>query len=574
MAGIYYGLHRLFKGARRLVDSAGEAIKGPSPKASPKRDYHEPPSQSPSQSHSAEETLRPAGPATFGRKQSAFGTAGAMPGQAAGPAGPTLVNETVSVVLRRQVPPRFDEPERSWFGGLPCMPDRIEWPRSVSQEYPDQGERPLHFVAQIQCEDLPRALWGGRGPRTGWLLLFIDPNVGCPESAESFRIIHFDLAAGEVLPPERKPPFDLGSVHDGIYTGPSYVYMPEGQTVANQWRSWPIDLVTVANEAREEDGRTLVAPDNFAPILYEGAPVAEDNDRLQLPYPFTYGLVADAVRELKQRMERRVPSGDVAAELRTMLFGPDGWANFIAQCDDDLADMRRQKAEAEAKNDPQAEWHTQRVATLGDKLDLLRNIGSLEGADAIIEEGRQSQQMWQDKICEQCIGIIEKLEQQRADAAYSRGQWEALQAQFAELKHSRWTLPSRLYGEKKIDIHVLREEVVDAALNTTFHMGEEVKSLYLSRSRRYIVPADIREAYEPHWRTLYNNRPHRMGGYHDGLQSDAVIGPTKDLLLFQIATDDAMNWCWGDGGCYYFYIRPEHLEALDFSGVQIELECH
>ncbi|MCB1021861.1 MAG: DUF1963 domain-containing protein, partial [Acidobacteria bacterium] len=70
----------------------------------------------------------------------------------------TGVVETVSVVLRRQIPPRFDEPPRSWLGGLPRMPDRIAWPRSVSSADPKKGERPLRFVAQIACEDLPREL--------------------------------------------------------------------------------------------------------------------------------------------------------------------------------------------------------------------------------------------------------------------------------------------------------------------------------------------------------------------------------------------------------------------------------
>ena len=53
-----------------------------------------------------------------------------------------------------------------------------------------------------------------------------------------------------------------------------------------------------------------------------------------------------------------------------------------------------------------------------------------------------------------------------------------------------------------------------------------------------------------------------------------MIGPAKDLLLFQIASDAAMQWVCGDAGAYYFWIRPNHLEARDFSGVQICLECH
>jgi len=70
-----------------------------------------------------------------------------------------------SVVLRRQVPIRFDEPARSWFGGLPQMPDNIRWPRVAKGA-------PLHFIAQIACGDLPKQVWNGRGPRDGWLLVW------------------------------------------------------------------------------------------------------------------------------------------------------------------------------------------------------------------------------------------------------------------------------------------------------------------------------------------------------------------------------------------------------------------
>lgn len=143
---------------------------------------------------------------------------------------PPGISESVSVVLRRQVPPRF-EPPRSWLGGLPMLPDDVEWPRSVSSEHPDKGERPLHFVAQIACANLPAELWGGLGPREGWLLLFIDPNQGVPEGPDVFRVLHI-----ETLGSERHPPDDLGPVHDGMYTGPSYDHHRSVDEVPRNWR--------------------------------------------------------------------------------------------------------------------------------------------------------------------------------------------------------------------------------------------------------------------------------------------------------------------------------------------------
>ena len=99
------------------------------------------------------------------------------------------------------------------------MPESVAWPLGPTLDYPERGLTPLHFVAQIACADLPPELWGGLGPREGWLLLFIDPNQGVPEGPDAFRILHVDAVG-----PERQPPADLGPVHDGVYSGPSYDY--------------------------------------------------------------------------------------------------------------------------------------------------------------------------------------------------------------------------------------------------------------------------------------------------------------------------------------------------------------
>ncbi|GEM_PF-3119530 len=58
----------------------------------------------------------------------------------------TSFRERVTAFLRRQVPVR-DEPPRSWLGGLPIMPEGVEWPRGINGEKPDVGKVPLHFLA-------------------------------------------------------------------------------------------------------------------------------------------------------------------------------------------------------------------------------------------------------------------------------------------------------------------------------------------------------------------------------------------------------------------------------------------
>jgi uncharacterized protein YwqG len=67
------------------------------------------------------------------------------------------------VVLCRQVPVRWDEPPRSWIGGLPMMPASVEWPLGPTSDYPERGHTPLHFVAQIACADLLRTWCAASG---------------------------------------------------------------------------------------------------------------------------------------------------------------------------------------------------------------------------------------------------------------------------------------------------------------------------------------------------------------------------------------------------------------------------
>ena len=181
--------------------------------------------------------IRPGAERRVGRKESA------------------LIEEQVTVVLRRQIPVRFDEPPRSWFGGCPMMPEDVPWPTSPSAEFPDDGDVYLHFVAQIACADLPAELWGGLGPRRGWLLLFLDaqsPWIDDPPSA--LQVIHI-----KDLGPERKPPEGLRPVRNEDYTGYSYDHYPGAEAVPSTWRRWPLDLVTFPNEIEPE------LPDEPAP---------------------------------------------------------------------------------------------------------------------------------------------------------------------------------------------------------------------------------------------------------------------------------------------------------------------
>jgi hypothetical protein len=75
----------------------------------------------------------------------------------------------------------------SWLGGRPKMPDDIMWPQK-------NGHHAV-FAAQVAIADLPDDIWGGIGPKSGWLLFFMAPNL------KGTNVIHIDQ-----LGPERDYP--------------------------------------------------------------------------------------------------------------------------------------------------------------------------------------------------------------------------------------------------------------------------------------------------------------------------------------------------------------------------------
>ncbi|CAN7628962.1 DUF1963 domain-containing protein [Pararhizobium sp. LjRoot255] len=126
----------------------------------------------------------------------------------------------------KQIPVVRGEAGQGWYGGEPKMPSYYAWPVG-----PD-GE-PLIFVAQLDCRAFPTKLWGGVGPREGWLLFFIGHTPVETDYGRSFtvQVLHtMDLG------PERAQRF-IGKVewlrnHPKNLSGNAPVMLPR----------WPIAI--------------------------------------------------------------------------------------------------------------------------------------------------------------------------------------------------------------------------------------------------------------------------------------------------------------------------------------------
>jgi len=459
------------------------------------------------------------------------------------------------------------------------MPAHVEWPRSISAEHPKKGERPLHFVAQIACADLPANLWAGLGPRQGWLLLFVDPNQGVSDGSDAFRILHVDA-----LGAEREAPRDLGPVYDGVYTGPNYNHCRSIEDVPSTWRRWPVDLVVVPNEIREEEGRTLAAPANFAQILHEGLPVAPDRQRPSDPEPFSWRGALYVVDGIERSLAKPLSELRIPDKLVERLNQPGYIGTIVPALEAEEAQgTEKYRALLEGPEPHEETARQRRTAMLAraqerrlEREKLAAFLARHPNTESIIDSLRRAddeRRLWRADARTRIAAERSAILAHDLDSPLPAEAWKALEARLRQDTFRMWTFR---WAERNVErLHVSFEQIEAAIFTGQRHGARElVADYYTDAKLKALIPEATLAAFEPHWRSLYNNRPHRMGGYHDGLQSDARIGPAKELLLFQIATDDAMNWCWGDAGAYYLFINPDDLKNLDFSRARMDLECH
>lgn len=496
-----------------------------------------------------------------------------------GPVAPAAgISESISVVLRRQIPPRADAP-RSWLGGLPMMPDHVEWPRSVSAERPERGPRPLHFVAQIACADCPAVLWGGLGPREGWLLLFIDPNQGAADGPDAFAVLHVDA-----LGAERPHPADLGPVHDGLYSGPSYDYCRTIDDVPRLWRRWPVDLVVVPNEARVEGQRTRVAPENFASILYAGQPVAPDRARPADPEPFTWRGALHVLDSIDRGFAKPLDELRLPPTVIEKLNRPGYLPSILAATEAEEAAWMESARPLLDGIEPDDAVERERRAGARAAAELRRTrrealaafLANHATPDSILDHLREADRRhrdWRAAVRERVAAERSAVLAHELDSPIEAEAWQSLKARLAQD-----TFRFMNYSWVKRDgdpLHVGFDEVEMSPLShRRSGIAELVADYYVDDATRSLIPPEVLAQFEPYWRRLVDNRPHRIGGYHDGLQSDAQIGPARELLLFQIASDDAMHWCWGDVGAYYVFLDVDGLKASDYSRARMSFECY
>lgn len=203
-----------------------------------------------------------------------------------------------ALILRSPFLPWDDA--RSWLGGQPCAPAGFVWPRSA------EG-KPLHFLAQIDCADVPPdPVTGARPPglpQSGAVLVFADYS--------SYAAIPLTKAqmtgAGPVSLPEDMPPLaEIGHWSEDL-----------------TFTRWPVAFVPFLDDG---EGAAPTGPDFSDPAQWittwdmarhEAAFVLAIHDRLQadLARPGAAGRGRDDHKAMVARLSEPA-SQDIIAALR------------------------------------------------------------------------------------------------------------------------------------------------------------------------------------------------------------------------------------------------------------------
>jgi uncharacterized protein YwqG len=486
---------------------------------------------------------------------------------------PERVEERATVVLRKQIPPR-DEPPRSWIGGLPMMPEDIAWPRWVNEDKGGDEEEPAHFICQIALADCHPDLWGGLGPREGWLLLFANSN----HHEGNYKFVYT-----RELGPERAPPADIGPIHDGTYTGQTTWVARE--TV---YPRFPVDLVSMPNRTYERDGVIHASPENLDQLLYEGEAVGQNEPYRDLKQPFTWGCVALAARAAIAAMDdarSQANSDRYRASMCEKLLAPGGFEGIIP---DKQADVDRVLAangmEAILAADPAtldetgrkrlAYLETQREALAATRT-LLERYPDPEALLAFLE--KEGEETWRAETRSMLVVLAEYAEEMGRDHPLGEAEWRTVSDHLAGHDKTIWTLGWAHSSPRGLPVTVVQRKL-SILERLDHHMtsacADEAKRCYLDQRLRGLIPPDALPGFEAHLRSLDGNRPCRMGGYSDGVQHDVGPHPQGRLLLLQMACDYNLEMIWGDCGAIYAYIAPEDLAAGKFDRADVHLECH
>ena len=330
----------------------------------------------------------------------------------------------------------------------------------------------------------------------------------------------------------------------------------------------------------------IVTPENFSAKLYGGAPVASGVPDVTGMDPFSWRGALYVVDSVLRELGQPSAASRIAPAQREVLDNPAYVASLVPELrareqlwltEGDGAILLKEEPLRERERELRdyiAPIAGERKAALDRLAAFIVENPSGTAIAKRIEGDARTEAEWRGGAVERLAAIRAQIAARSLDSALDPSDWAALRSALEGDRHSSWTVE---WTSRNSDFPVMIVErqtslldLADAGLKAA--VVELAADYQGDPNLEQLVPSAVCQVLEPHWRALTDNRPHRIGGFHDGLQSEPEDGPQPEVLLFQIASDEAMHWMWGDGGAYFFFISPRNLAAGRFDQAEIRLE--
>ena len=464
--------------------------------------------------------------------------------------------KTPAILPFRPYPP-IDLPQtNSWLGGLPFLDDNTEWPRASDGV-------PLHFLARIDCAELPEER--GDLPNEGVLQFFarIDEEmVWEGDSAEFARVLFHKKSTGGPTP----PPDDLPPLEGGWHAFDREMRLPD-EPFRRVYPKWPLEFHTIWTWPSEDpDLSSSIERSDYIDAI-QSALLSEI--RKHTPDPLDWGLF------LRWRWN---PQANAHAETHNFpdVSFPHAWLfiEFIGRSAHRLAETKAQDLKWQIANDLRpgrgsalpgrrslltrlSEWFSRRPQSnpnanhpLGRKAPAEERLHDAEilSSEALDWVGRAAEAERLDplavEVCEEFRAWIGSYEQRAKDGrnttltllvrkAVARGISEAVKFCGDSEEASRMT-PSRYMEWVEPEHSLLRTEV---------NAGDTAPTVSI-----------------------------RLGGHHQMLgfaQDSQGFGPPSDshVLLLQLASDKGVDFMFCDLGEIQFWIDEGDLAARRFDRI-------
>lgn len=441
-----------------------------------------------------------------------------------------------AVLLHRPYPPHSGPRTNSKFGGLPRLPVQYNWPRTP-------GGVPLHFLAQIDCADVP---FRTTLPERGVLFFFgrddddqIWENGQSPH--EACRVIYALDAFGST--PKRAVPTDLPPIGGDCPRPNDRPFLREDECGPNVHVEWPIQAL-----------RFDSWPDASALSDHDLSP-ALDFHRFNPARLFVSKRKASIDRQEERQRIRERYYDMLDIKRAEAYFAATGLARGAQEQNWFL--YRRGLALRLYRQDTQTDAFPQMWISVAFFCRAMR--ASLLKGYSRLSKGHSRDHLDLPQTADMAEKWIV-----RADLHAST---ERLSA--TERNEFRSWIESLKVPESPVPLHpALSDFIVDASVAT-------VRSLAGDPNQAGLVSNDTYAELAPFFqgRPAFDLQFSQMLGHAPSAQ-EARSTDDPTICLLNLSSDLGLGWLFGDVGECTFWITPTDLLRCDFERVRGTIEGH